>query len=162
MRSLTMFQWLGAAVTTQLVVAAGVTGFGSIESSPDDTKVLGVSVAKDAAKNKQNGEDKKDLLAEGMVEGLYPGAVLDVPITLRNPNNFDVVVSELAAGVAHASTACGAVHVDVDDFVGRRFVPANGSAVQPLVVRMHNDAPDACKNATWNLRFSGRAEKDKP
>ena len=158
MQSPTFFQWLGAAVATQLVMAAGMAGFG-IDSPSPDVKVLGVSIAKDA---KDNGNDKRTILASGEVEGLYPGALKDVPVLLENPNNFDVVVTELAAGVAHASPSCRAGNVDVDDFAGRRLVPKNGTAVQTLVVRMHNDAPDDCKNTTWQLTYSGRAEKDKP
>jgi hypothetical protein len=160
MRSLTIFQWLGTAITTQLVVAAGVTGFGLDPSNSSSTaKVLGVSTARES---KDNGADKKAILASGTVPGLYPGATLELPVLLENRNNFDVVVVELAASVAHASSSCRAGNVEIDDFTGRRLVPENGTAVQTMVVRMHHDAPDACKSVEWQVTYSGRAEKDKP
>lgn len=159
MRSLTFAQWMGAAISTQVAVAAGMAGFG-IDSPPAEVKVLGTSVSKSAVKD-SSLIDKKVILASGTVEGLYPGAALDLPVLLENPNNFDVVVTELSVGVAHASSSCRAVNVDAEDFAGRRLVPKNGTAVQSIVVHMHHDAPDVCKNAEWQLTYSGRAEKDK-
>lgn len=166
MRGLKLVQWLGAAVAVQLVVATGMAGLGSHSSSPE-TKVLGVTLAganggggdSGNGKNNGSGNESKNILASGAVVDLFPGAVKDVPVLLRNRNNFDVVVIELRATVSDASASCAAANVHVDAFVGQRPVPKNGSATQTLVVRMHNDAPDACKSATWQLVYSGRAEK---
>lgn len=162
MRGFKFVHWLGGAVAAQLVVAAGVMGLASDDSK--EPKVLGVSIVnKDKIKeNNGAGDDKQVVLASGTIGGLYPGAVKDLPVVLENRNNFDVVVTELSAGIAHAAPGCTAGNIDVDDFGGRRLVPGNDTATQMLVIRMGNDAPDSCKNVTWQLTYSGRAEKDKP
>lgn len=162
MRGLTFLQWLGAATAAQLVVAAGVMGLGS--DAPKEARVLGITEKAESKKDKdkENGNDKRVILASGTAADLFPGATKDLPVLLENPNNFDVVVTDLFAGVAHASAACSAANIDVDDFSGRRLVPGNGAATETLVIRMRNDAPDTCKNVVWDLTYSGRAEKDKP
>lgn len=161
MRGFKFFHWLGAATAAQAVVAAAAMGL--VSHSPQEPRVLGVTEksAGGNGKDKGTGNDKQVVLASGTVEGLFPGAVKDLPVLLENRNNFDVVVTELAAGIAHAAPGCTAGNIDVDDFTGRRLVPGNGTATQMLVIRMGNDAPDSCKSVTWQLTYSGRAQKDK-
>lgn len=157
MGGLTLVRWLGAVVAVQATVATAMTfGPPSPSSSSSESKVLGVTVS---GKDKVNGNDKKTILAGGTVPGLYPGAVAELPVLLENPNNFDVVVTDIRVTVTQVSVACPAANLRVEDFAGSRLVPRDGNATQALVARMRNDAPNECKNAEWRLDFDGRAEK---
>jgi hypothetical protein len=165
MRGLQPIRWLSGAIAVQFVVAAAMAGLGPSSPAPA-TKVLGISMDRaggtgDSGNGKNNGagNDGKDIVAGGTVTGLFPGAVKDLPVLLRNQNNFDVVVTELRATPADASSLCTAANIRVEAFVGQQSVPKNSTATRALVVRMSNDAPNECKNVEWQLAYSGRAAK---
>jgi hypothetical protein len=123
--------------------------------------VLGVKVVKDPPKDDKtkDKESKKDFTISGQASGLYPGASRPLVLTLANGNNFAIRVTVLAVAVANASTACAGTNVRVAPLATPVVVPANGTTTTTLTARMANNPPNACRNATFGLTYSGTAEK---
>ncbi len=88
--------------------------------------------------------------------GLYPGADVDVPVTVANRQSYPIVVRTATTSVGDAGPACTRANVTVTTFTGDVRVPAHGTAVVPLHFRMLASAPDTCQGATFPLSF--RAE----
>jgi LPXTG-motif cell wall-anchored protein len=85
--------------------------------------------------------------------GLYPNAQLDVPVTVRNPQTFPIVVHTATTTVGDAGIDCTSSNIDVSTFTGDVRVPARGSAIVPIHFHMLASAPDTCQNATFPLSF---------
>lgn len=161
----TPMQWLVAAAAVQMTVATAAT-LNHAPSSSDNTKVLGVSAEKTGSggdsgkgKNQGTGNDGKDIVATGSVTGLFPGAALDLVLTLRNENNFPVDVTSIIVTAANASASCSASVLSIEEFHGVRHIEKNSTATQAVVARMHNDAPNSCKDQEWALTYFGTAVK---
>lgn len=161
----TQMQWLWAAAAVQLAVA-GTAGVVYSPSSSDSTKVLGVSAEKQGSggdsgqgKNQGTGNDGKDVVATGSLVGLFPGAQLPLVLTLRNDNNFPVEVTSIVVTPANASSSCTASLLRIDEFHGVRPIARNSTATETVLARLHNDAPDSCKNQQWDLAYFGTAVK---
>ncbi len=93
----------------------------------------------------------------GAVDGLAPGVTRSLLLTVDNPFDFEITVTELSATAESADAGCGAANLTVEPFEGSLPVAANASAHQPLAVTMAPDAPPACEDAIWPLAFSGSA-----
>ena len=107
---------------------------------------------------KDNGSDKKDYTISGSATGLYPGAAKPLPLTFANQNNFPIKVDTFSVAISAPSASCAASNIRVDPLPSV-VIPANGTTTQTVLVRMSNDSPNACKNATFGLTYTGTAVK---
>jgi hypothetical protein len=95
----------------------------------------------------------------GTVTGLVPGGTVTRKVRVTNPNNVDIKVTRLDTSVGRPSPSCPANAVTVDALKVPVLVARNGYADVPLTVRMAASAPNACKNLTSGLTYSGTAIK---
>jgi hypothetical protein len=89
--------------------------------------------------------------------GLYPNAHVTVPVTVHNPNDFDLAVHTATVEVQDASPACPSTNLEAASFVGDVVVRAGGDGVVPLRMHMPSSAPDACQGASFPLVFTASA-----
>lgn len=154
-----------AAASVAAGAVIGVVALTSFDqpSAPEpaaEAAVLGFTLVRNEDNNgNAKGLLKKQVVATGEVGGLHPGAVRNLVVTLRNDNNFWVDVTDIVVGVRSTTPGCAGSVVRVDEFHGSRLVDANSSATQTLAARMHNDAPDSCKDASFALTYTGTAVK---
>ncbi|SFR19811.1 hypothetical protein SAMN04488564_10526 [Lentzea waywayandensis] len=95
----------------------------------------------------------------GAATGLVPGGTVTRGVRVTNPGNQDIKVTRLAGSAGRPSPDCPANAVTVDAFVTPVLVARNSHADVPLTVRMATSAPNACKNLTFPLTYSGTAIK---
>ncbi|MDX3655692.1 hypothetical protein PV646_00110 [Streptomyces sp. ID05-26A] len=95
----------------------------------------------------------------GTATGLVPGGTVTRKVRVTNPNNQDIKVSRLDTSVGRPSPNCPANAVTVAPLAAPVVVAKNSSAEVALTVRMAASAPDACKNLTFPLTYSGTAIK---
>jgi hypothetical protein len=102
---------------------------------------------------------------------LYPGALKSVTVTISNPNDYPVVVTQISDGSSAAIGTCAAgsvtatglgtdtssVALDQDAGAGT-VIAANGSGTYRLATRMIGDATDGCKSQTFNLPLTARVQ----
>ncbi len=93
----------------------------------------------------------------GTATGLAPGGAVTRTVRVTNPNNQDISVTRLDTAVGRPSPHCPANAVTVSPPATPVVVAKNRSAVVPLTVRMAASAPNACKNLTFPLTYSGTA-----
>jgi hypothetical protein len=86
-------------------------------------------------------------------QGLFPNADVDVPVTVRNPQTFPIIVQTATTTVGDAGPGCSRANVEVTTFTGDVRVPALGRAVVPIHFHMLATAPETCQNATFPLSF---------
>ena len=94
----------------------------------------------------------------GSVGGLYPGAVAQLPVRVDNPEPRALRLESITIVAANANEGCDATNFSSAGFQGSLIVPARGSLVVPVEVRMPRSAPDACQGATFALTFGGSGE----
>lgn len=95
----------------------------------------------------------------GAATGLVPGGTVTRKVRVTNPNNQDIKVTRLDTSVGRPSPNCPANAVTVNALAAPVVVAKNSSADVALTVRMAASAPDACKNLTFPLTYSGTAIK---
>lgn len=95
----------------------------------------------------------------GTAKGLVPGGTVTRKVRVTNPGNQDVKVTRLDTAVGRPSTTCPAGVVTVDPLAAPIVIAKNSSADVNLTVRMAASAPDACRNLTFPLTYSGTAIK---
>jgi len=102
----------------------------------------------------------------GRASALYPGATGSRGIRLGNTENFTILVQTVTATVGKPTdakgkpvTACPASAVHVDALPAPVAVPSTGTADLTLVTHMLATAPDACRNLTFPLTYTGTAVK---
>ena len=95
----------------------------------------------------------------GTAAGLVPGGTVARTVRVTNPNNVDIKVTWLDTAVGRPSPSCPANTVTVDPLRLPVLVARNGHADVPLTVRMAASAPNACRNLTFPLTYSGTAIK---
>ena len=177
----------GVAMTVAL---GGVVGAGSPQGAGAgrvDTE--NVFVATGSTKNNGNSGnsnckgaqnavcDGKITVTVGSVSDAYPGSSQQPPVTVTNPNNFDVYVAAASLTLSAqpgASTADGSCTVSDWQVNGRPFAPAvdftytdsplkvakNGSStVLPLTVGLIPDPREACQGQTFALTATVTAVK---
>jgi hypothetical protein len=149
-----MFWWrIGGALAVVITGLGLMTWFGTAASVPvaangNGDKTFGIS----------------DI--PGRASALYPGATGSRGIRLSNPENFTILVQTVTATVGKPTdakgkpvTACPATSVRVDALLAPVAVPGNGTADLTLVTHMLAGAPDACRNLTFPLTYTGTAVK---
>ncbi|MDP9419005.1 MAG: hypothetical protein M3P53_02460 [Actinomycetota bacterium] len=94
---------------------------------------------------------------------LYPGAVKEAFVTVSNPNAYPIDVTQIGAGsslVVNTGCTAGSVRTDVlgtgaaaltRSDADTTVIAAAGSGTYKLVVRMSNDAADACKIQNFTI-----------
>lgn len=95
----------------------------------------------------------------GAATGLVPGGTVIRKVRVANPNNVDIKVTRLDTSVGRPSPSCPANAVTVDSLASPVLVAKNAHADVPLTVRMAASAPNACRNLTFPLTYSGTAIK---
>lgn len=95
----------------------------------------------------------------GTATGLVPGGTVTRKVRVANPNNVDILVTRLDTAVGRPSPSCPANAVTVAPLAAPIVIAKNGYADVPLTVRMTAAAPNACKNLTFPLTYSGTAIK---
>ena len=98
-------------------------------------------------------------------KGLYPGVARDLPLMLRNPNEFPITVQTLGGEVtATSKRKCqpSRANVIVKAYTGRLplVVPARSSVrVGSLPLAMPRDASRDCAGVAFTIRLKGTARK---
>lgn len=102
----------------------------------------------------------------GRATALVPGATGTRWIRLSNAENFPILVQTVATKVGgpvdalgRPVPACPASTVKVDALAAPVTVAANGTADVALTTHMLAGAPDACRNLTFPLTYTGTAVK---
>ena len=90
--------------------------------------------------------------------GLFPGADTTVPVTVRNPQQYALLIRSATISVIDASPQCVASNVTAFPFTGDVTVAAGVSVTIPVRMRMSPSAPDACQGATFPLSLRGTGE----
>lgn len=167
------------SITTAVAIAGAAGGFVASNSGPG-AHVMGVKI--EAATNASNGNgngagngvgapsasDKKTFTIAGSATQLYPGVSnASVSLLLTNDSNFVITVNSLTVTAAAASTSCAASNILLGPsatpgsatFDPSVSVPRGASSTYQLAISMPFNAPDSCKNSTFNLTYSGSAVK---
>ena len=114
---------------------------------------------------------KESVIAAGtFAADLYPGALKSVTVTVSNPNDYPVVVTQISDGSSAAVNGCAAGSVfstglgtatSSDALAqdgGGTTIAANASGVYRLQTRMIGDATNACKAQTFSLALTARVQ----
>jgi|SRR5579885_3056243 len=117
-------------------------------------------------------DSKNSVIAAGVFAAdLYPGALKSVTVTVSNPNDYPIVVTQITNGSSDAVGTCAAGSVTAtglgtdtstaalaQDGTTSTVIAANGSASYRLATRMIGDAADGCKNQAFNLPLTARVQ----
>ncbi|MFD4673208.1 hypothetical protein ACFWNN_26035 [Lentzea sp. NPDC058450] len=95
----------------------------------------------------------------GTATGLVPGGTVTRAVRVTNPDNQAIKVTRLDTAVGRPSPQCPAGAVTADPLAAPVVVAKNAHADVALTVRMAASAPNACKNLTFPLTYSGTAIK---
>jgi hypothetical protein len=152
---------LAAAVAATGLAAVAVSSAPSAPTDSSEGMVVAAATAATAKANQPFG-----ITVRGkMVKGLYPGAVKEMRLTLTNPYNFDLSVTELH-GVVYASSkkTCkpGPATVMTQPYRGALplVLPKHGKkAFGYLPVAMADNASMSCQKTYFKIRLVGTATK---
>jgi hypothetical protein len=117
-------------------------------------------------------DSKDSVIAAGtFAADLYPGALKSVTVTVSNPNDYPIVVTQISDGTSAAVGTCAAGSVTAtglgsstsstalaQDGSTNTVIAANGSGVYRLQTRMIGDASDGCKSQTFSLPLTARVQ----
>lgn len=88
---------------------------------------------------------------------MYPGARTRLRLSLRNPNPFAIVVTQIRTTVIRAGGACPPGVIRIRRFGGSRGIPAFGVVGVNVTAHMRLKAPDACAGSRSRLSYRGWA-----
>jgi hypothetical protein len=94
---------------------------------------------------------------QGRVAGLYPGAMKQMRVRIRNPHPFPIRVRTLKVRALDASVGCRASTLRIARAKVKEPVPAGRTLKVRVPVRMRRAAPSACMGARYPIRFSATA-----
>ncbi|MEP6623649.1 MAG: hypothetical protein ABJC79_04350 [Acidimicrobiia bacterium] len=100
----------------------------------------------------------RDFMLSADFRGLYPNADLVVPVSVYNPQRYDLAVHAATAIVSDASPQCPASNVIAQTFSGDVVVRSHERSIVPVRMQMLATAPDACQGAVFPLTFDAHAE----
>jgi hypothetical protein len=154
------------------------------------TQVLGAQVVQANGNSQGNGatngngnDPKGSFSVSATAAGLYPGALVQLPLTLTNPASFGIRVTSVTVAVqtpippnpALPGAACAATDIQVGTVDGQGFhasqshpasitvsvdLAKNGQAPTSAVwLRMVPNPHNACQGATFPLAYGGSAVK---
>jgi VCBS repeat-containing protein len=164
----------GSSTTLQIAtdanISAGtypltVTGTGTIDGS---------AVSRSAAVTLVVQKNQSFLIAGDLSTPLTPGSKVPLDLTLTNPSNFDLLITNLAVEVAEGTSkpSCsGTQNFKITQFTGAypvvlhpgtsqlsALVPSSSKWPQVEMLNLPANQ-DVCRNATITLRYSGSATK---
>jgi hypothetical protein len=90
--------------------------------------------------------------------GLYPGATVDVVVSIDNPNSYPVKVTSIANSSSNVNGGCAAGTVTTTS-TGTDFTPviaAGGHQQYTLKAKMNADAAEACKSITFTVPLNAQ------
>src|SRR5688500_18346248 len=103
-----------------------------------------------------SGDNNIAAVALDAVKHLYPVAVKPTQVTIKNDNSYPIWVLQIHAGSSRAVDSCAADTVRPDvlgtgsaavtKVGGGTVIAPAGTGTYELVLRMNNDAADACKS----------------
>jgi len=98
----------------------------------------------------------------GDATGLYPGATVNLPLTVTNPNSAAIQVNSLTVSLSatdHPACVPDATSLTTSDYAGPPFVVPgnNGQATVALPLTMPHGTGDACQDTTFTLTYGGTA-----
>jgi uncharacterized membrane protein len=142
-----------------------VTGTGTINGSP---------VSRSAAITLVVQKKQSFLIAGDVSTLLAPGSKVPLDLTLTNPSNFDLLITNLAVEVAEGTSkpSCsGTQNFKISQFSGTypvvlhpgtsqlsALVPTSSKWPRVEMLNLPSNQ-DACRNATITLRYSGSATR---
>ena len=115
--------------------------------------LLVVALAQSGAPGKAGPRVRPPLRVTGGLRSLYPGARRRLPLVVWSNRGFRIRVVSLTVRIGNARRGCGRRYLRVGRLRRRLVVPPNGFSTVELPVTMLLSAPDACKRATFPLRF---------
>lgn len=97
------------------------------------------------------GADEVGVLV-GSAGGLYPGAVVQLPLVLVNPHGFPISIETTTVNATGTAGCPGRMlRLDHPRGLSRRLAPGS-STPTALAVRMGKEAPDACQGVRFAVR----------
>lgn len=117
--------------------------------------IAGAITERDAVRSSPAGAPHR-LALRGRAQGLYPGAVKPMRVTVRNRTDRDVRLVALARRVSEAPAGCPTSALRVRRPRTLPVVPARGRATIRLRARLLRSAPDACQGAVFRITFRAR------
>jgi hypothetical protein len=98
----------------------------------------------------------------GDATGMYPGATVDLPLTVTNPNTAAIEVNSLTVSLTGSNRpACvpDPTNLTTANYAGPPFVVAgnNGTAMVTVPLTMPHGAGDGCQDTTFTLTYGGSA-----
>lgn len=162
----------GSAGADTKVLGERVTGSGSSTATPNASG--GSSSGGNGQGNNGNGNGNGGsngntspghaFTITGAANGLFPGAVTRLYLTVVNPNNQAIRVTDLKATLSSVTGAPGCSastsNLTIQAYTGQQFdVAQNGSApsVGYIGLTLPSSVSNACQNATYNLSYTGTA-----
>lgn len=140
-----------------LATAAAVTGVAGIAFAAWTSTVDGTGSAR--ATTSDAGTGDLDPVTVVAANDLYPGAVKSTFVTITNDNDYPIEVTKIRAGSSRASGACAVDSVRTDEKANAgnaiaqtnasTLIAPDGTGTYELVLRMHNDASNDCKSASF-------------
>jgi hypothetical protein len=114
--------------------------------------------------------NKIDFGIAGSVTGLYPGVWRSIAVTITNPNNFTIYITQVNVSVSSSPSTCTAgANLEITPSTlstsQNAPIPANSTTTIPSVnqpqIRLKNlpTNQDLCKGATFSLSYTATATK---
>ena len=120
---------------------------------------LVVALAQNRAPGETGPRVRPALKVTGGVRSLYPGAHRRLALVVSNNRAFRIRIVSLTVRVGNARRGCGGRYVRVGRFRRRVLVPPRGFRTVEFPVTMVPSAPNACKRATFPLKFTVRGNR---
>jgi hypothetical protein len=95
----------------------------------------------------------------GKVRGLYPGAVKQMRVRVRNRFPERVRLVSVRGWDSSANATCTKAYVRATRFQGRVPIKPGKRVTIRMRVAMRADAPDSCQGAQFPIRFRARVTK---
>ena len=118
-----------------------------------------------------NTSKESVITAATFAADLFPGATKSVTVSVSNPNDYPVVVTQISDGASAAVNGCSAGSVlstglgtdtsstaVAQDAGAGTVIPANGSGIYRIQTKMIGDATNACKAQNFSLALTARVQ----
>jgi hypothetical protein len=147
------------AVATTAVVGAAGLGFAlNVNGSSDQEMELTAAPVPDLRESRYSFT-----VQATPVDGLYPGAVRRLRLTLTNPYTFDLLVTGLRAdlvGTSRPGCAPVSTNLEVQPYTGELPVGVKAeesTEAGAVPLHMPNSVVDDCQRATFTIKLSADA-----
>ena len=100
--------------------------------------------------------DTSPVRIRGSIEGLYPGQQTTLRIRVANKTDGRVRVRWVQANVGAGAPECAADWLQTQRIWPRAALPVGAVLRLDMPIALAAEAPDACQNATFPLRYRAR------